>query len=189
MGNLAGFNAANVDIENKFDAVPAGDYVVIVTDSNYGPTNDGNGERLSLDLEIQEPEQFRGKKLWDNLNMVNANQTAVEIAIRQLGQLCMAANVPEPDDSQQLHFIPVIATVAIDKRDKTRNQVKAYKKLEGSAAGAGQVTPFQRPTAARQEPAPAQQTQPAAQQAPAQAAQQTAPAQAAAANTPPWMRK
>ena len=180
MGNLAGFNANNVDTENKFDPVPAGDYVVVVTDSDYGPTNDGNGEKLALDLAIQEPEQFRGRTLWDNLNLVNQNSTAMDIATRQLGQLCLAAGIPEPDDSSELHFKPIVATVAIDKRDKTRNNIKAYKKIE--TQGGGQVAPFERP-AAQAAPVAA----PVEQGAPVAAA--AGGGQAAPANTPPWMRK
>ena len=169
------FNAQGVDITSSFDAIPAGDYEAMVTDSTMKTTKDGSGQYLELTLEVQAG-QFQGRRLWDRININNRNQKAVEIAQRQLAQLCHATGVLQLQDSQQLHHIPVIMKVAA-KNDAERgmvNEVRGYK----ARAGLGQQAPaFQAPRTAAAH-MPQQAAQPAAA-TPPWAAQP-------AAATPPW---
>jgi hypothetical protein len=75
------FDATHVDITNHYEAIPAGDYEAMVTDSQMKSTKDGSGQYLELTLEIQSG-QFQGRKIWDRLNLQNRNAKAVEIAQR-----------------------------------------------------------------------------------------------------------
>lgn len=158
--NLAtgAFDASNIDPSPRFDPIPAGDYPVIIASSEMKHTKDGQGQYLELTLEIQAGE-FSGRKLFDRLNLHNSNRQAVEIAQRQLSQICHAVGVLQVTDSEQLHFKPLVAMVKLrparEKYDAS-NEIKGYK----AASGAPVQTTFQRPTAPAANPAPARAAAP-----------------------------
>ena len=92
MANLAGFDASQVPEQQEFSALPEGQYVVIATASEMKPTKSGNGQFLQFTFEVLDGPQ-KGRKLWARLNLVNPNQTAVDIAQRELGAICRAVGV------------------------------------------------------------------------------------------------
>lgn len=146
------FNAEGVDTTSQFDAIPAGDYEAMVTASQEKTTKDGGGSYLELTLEIQGG-QFQGRRLWDRLNLQNRNPKAVEIAQKQLAQLCHATGVLQLNDSEQLHNRPVIVKVSAKHDDyagEIRNEVKGYKSKAANASQGG----FQAPRAAAPAAAP-----------------------------------
>lgn len=154
------FNASTVEPAQSFDPVPPGDYLVHIKDSEMADTKTG-GQMLKLTLEILDG-QYKGRLVWDRLNLVNNNPQAVEIAYRTLSAICHAAGVIDCQDSSQLHGRPMVAKIKVkpgDDRYDPSNEVRAY-----SAANAAQPQ-----TAAPIAPAPVA----------------TAPADTA---TPPWKR-
>jgi len=151
------FDATHVDPTPRFDPIPAGDYRVIITASEMKFTKDGSGQYLELTLEVQGGE-FSGRKLFDRLNLNNSNRQAVEIAQRQLSQICHAVGVLQVADSEQLHYKPLVAMVTVRpprEQYAASNEVKGYK----AASGAPVNQQFQ-----------AARTAPAANPAPARAA-------------------
>ena len=153
------FNAADVQPTSDYSPLPNGEYLVVVLASDMKPTKSG-GQYLELELEVLDG-NFKGRKLWDRINLVNTNPKTVEIAQRQLSSLCHAIGVMNVTDSAQLHNIPVIATIKYKDPQNgygASNEVRGYKKAND------QSTP----------------------QAPQQ---QTAPTTQAAGATPPWGRK
>lgn len=141
------FSAEGIDIRSNYEAIPAGDYESMVTASEMKSTKDGTGQYLELTVEIQSG-QFQGRRLFDRLNLSNRNPKAVEIAQKQLAQLCHATGVLQVQDSQQLHNRPIIMKVAVrnDPERGPSNEIKGYK-----AKGAiQQAAPFQAPRAAAQ---------------------------------------
>ena len=143
---LLNFDASTIDPTNTFDAIPAGEYEVIITDSTLKATKDGTGQYLELKLEIQSG-QYHGRNLWDRLNLQNRNATAVQIAQRQLSQICHATGVMQVAESSMLHNRPMIAKVAVRQepgRDPS-NEVKGYRTANANVAAAGAA--FQRPAA------------------------------------------
>lgn len=133
MAQLNGtFDASGVDTSNNFDALPAGEYQVIITQSEFKMTKNGSGSYLELRQEVQDG-QFRGRLLFDRLNLDNSNQKAVEIAQKQLAQICHAIGVMQVSDSEQLHNRPMVAIVKVrnDPQYGTSNEVKGYKPLPG----------------------------------------------------------
>ena len=134
MANLAGFDAATVDPQQTFDAIPAGKYVAAITDSEMKPTKAGTGSYLELVFEILEGE-YRGRKLWARLNLDNPNEMTVQIAKGELSAICRAAGVMTPKDSQDLHDIPMVITVKCKTRDdngELTNEVKGFAKRESA---------------------------------------------------------
>jgi hypothetical protein len=111
--------------------------VVIATASEMKPTKSGTGQFLQFTFEVLDGPQ-KGRKLWARLNLVNPNQTAVDIAQRELGAICRAVNVIKPSDSAELHNKPMLITVAveIDDRKRESNIIKKYEAVSAGAAAA-----------------------------------------------------
>lgn len=104
MANL-NFNAATVAPVSANIVVPAGWYNVIIEHSEVVPTAAGTGTILKLRYSIVDGE-FKGRKIFGQLNIVNPSPMAQEIAQKQLSAICHAVNVIQCNDSQQLHNIP-----------------------------------------------------------------------------------
>ena len=83
------FDATTVEPNKPLEALPPGRYVVQIVNSEMRPTKDGMGQYLWLELDVLEGE-YAGRKLFDRLNLINANPTTVEIAQRTLSAICHA---------------------------------------------------------------------------------------------------
>ena len=177
----ATFDATTVEPNKPFDILPLGRYVVQIVASEMRATKDGQGQYLWLELDVLEGE-LQGRKLFDRLNLVNANPTTVEIAQRTLSAICHAVGKLQVQDSEELHLIPFVADVKVQP-SKTEgygpSNTLRYLPLE---------QPKTAPTGARTAPPPAS--------ARAGLRPGTVPAQAPAAApvarpgglTPPWRR-
>ena len=172
------FDASTVEPAAPRELLPPGRYTAQIVQSEMRPTKAGDGQMLWLELDVLDG-PYQGRKLWDQLNLVNRNQQTVEIAQRTLSAICHAVGQIQVSDSEQLHFRPMAVNLAVevDDRDKAlapelqrkRNKVKGYGPV---AAGAQPVRPAPAVAAARP---------------PAPAPAPTRPVAAAAA-TPPWRR-
>ena len=132
MANLNGFNANNVDPATDFEAIPAGKYLSVITESGMKPTKSGSGSYLELVFQIIEGE-YRNRRLWARLNLDNPNELTVQIAKGELSAVCRAVGVLQPKDSCELHNLPLVITVKCKKREDTGdivNEVKGYGKKE-----------------------------------------------------------
>lgn len=130
------FDANQVDPTNHFDPVPAGEYPVMIVDSEMKPTKSGNGEYLQLELVIIDG-PYKDRLAWDRLNLTNPNQTAVEIAQRTLSQICHAVGVMNVTDSVQLHDKPMIARLShrpAQGEFNATNEIKEYKAMQNPAS-------------------------------------------------------
>ena len=106
------FDASTVEPTAPFDVLPPGKYRVQLVASEMRPTKDGMGQYLLLELDILEG-QYAGRKLFDRLNLVNANPDAVQMAQRSLSALCRAAGKMQVSNSEQLHLIPLMIDVKV----------------------------------------------------------------------------
>lgn len=140
--NLQGFNAQEVEPQSSFDPIPAGEYTAMITDSEMKPTKNGAGEYLQLVFDICDGEH-EGRKVFARLNLNNPNQTAVEIAQRELSAICHAVGVLTPNDSSDLHDKPMTIKVKIRQSPgyDPQNEISAYKALGGSSGGGAQSKP------------------------------------------------
>lgn len=136
MASLTGFDASKVEPTKAFTPLPAGAYKVAITTSENKLNSKQNGTYLALELTVLDGEH-KGRKLYENLNLKNPSQQAVEIARGTLSAICRAVNVLTPNDSAELHGKPMVAKVALEKRKdngEMTNRVKAYKSLAEAAA-------------------------------------------------------
>ncbi len=167
------FETANVAPAQSRELLPPGKYAVQVVASEWKDTSTG-GQMLVLEIDILDG-AHQGRKMWDRLNLENANPKAVEIAEETLRDICLAQGKIGCDDSEELHFIPMTATVKVrpagpDKKGIFReasNEIGGYKALESAPAPA-RHTPVAAPRVAAVA-APAAAAAPVAANAPASA--------------------
>lgn len=134
MANLDGFDAREHEPTGGPDALPAGEYLAMATDSEMKSTKSGNGKYLQIAWKVLDG-PHEGRMLWSRLNLENPNQTAVDIAKRELSAICHAVGVLRPKRSEELHGVPVMLRVGVRKRPDTgdlSNEVKGYKPASGS---------------------------------------------------------
>jgi hypothetical protein len=164
------FDATHVQPQEPFSVIPGGKYKLQIVASEIRATNNGAGQYLWFEIEILDGE-YQGRKLWDRLNLWNDNAQAVEIAQRTLSAMCHATGQLHVEDSEALHFKPMIGTVRVrpagpgkdGKQYDASNEIRGYEAVNGAAP---------------------------AQAAPAAAVQQAAaPAPAPSAAAMPWKRK
>lgn len=137
MGNLSGFDASKVK-PTSFEPLPAGWYTVVITESENKPTKAGTGSYLQLTLEVVDGE-YKGRKLFERLNLENPNAQAVEIARGTLSAICHAVNVLTPRDSSELHNKPMQANVSLRRRadnGEMTNEIKGYRDSKASSGSA-----------------------------------------------------
>ena len=136
MADLRGFDANQVEPAVGFEPVPADKYLAVITESEMKDTKAGTGRYLELTFQIIEGE-YKNRLLWARLNLDNPNLTAVQIARAELSAVCRAVGVMAPNDSVELHNLPLVIHVGCQKRkdtDEITNVIKGYSKKETASA-------------------------------------------------------
>ena len=193
---IQAFNAQQYDPTQGGGSLPVGRHPVIIESSEVKANKANDGGYLQLNVKLIDGPQTGTTGAY-RLNLYHSNPQTAEIAHRQLSAICHVIGVFNVQDSQQLHNIPFIVEVGLQKGEeaaqKGYTEVKKVFDINGNEPGkAGQGAPAAQP---QQQPA-AQgdfgQQQPAAQpqgNAPAwgggQPAQQQ-PQGAPAGNAPAW---
>lgn len=181
MANFS-FDATTVEPDSGMSPIPAGSYIAQAIESEIKPTKNGTGQYVQFTWKVLDG-QYKGRLIFDRINVKNANQVAEQIGQKQLSALCHAAGVLRLQDTMQLHNRPVKVRVVMRKDDQygDSNEVKGYEPagVVGAMPPAAPA-PFAQPAAAPAYAAPAQPAPPPQWGAPAPAA---APA---AASAPPW---
>lgn len=146
-------------------------------ESDVTPTRDGTGQKLEVVAEcLTEP--YRGRKVFDSINIVNKSAQAQAIGQGQLSALCRAAGFADKlEDSEQLHHRPFWAKLKIEEYFSNKHQRQMQKNVfkqfmfDGCEDGASANPPEQK----------AQAQQSAPRQAPANTS--------AGAPSRPWLKK
>lgn len=106
------FDATGIDPAVAYEVLPAGKYRAQIVESEMRVTRNGMGQFLWLMLDVVEgPHQ--GRKIFDQLNLVNPSPTTVEIAQRTLSAICHATGKLQVKDSEELHLIAMTIQVAV----------------------------------------------------------------------------
>jgi len=106
------FDATSVEPTTPYELLPAGKYRAQIVESEMRVTRNGMGQFLWLMLDILDGEH-KGRKTFDQLNLVNPNPTTVEIAQRTLSAICHATGKMQVSDSEELHLIPMTIQVKV----------------------------------------------------------------------------
>ena len=151
MADLQGFDANKVEPTTVFDPIPAGKYLAMITASEMKPNKAGTGQFLELAFTIIEGE-YKNRQLWARLNLENPNELAMKIAQGELSAICRAVGVMTPNDSVELHNLPLVIRVRCKKRkdnDEITNEIKGYAQTDAVTGrpqqAATNTPPWRRP--------------------------------------------
>ena len=154
LNNLNLSDEQYVDDREGFELLPAGEYKAHIIKSSADTNKKETGIILTLEFDILEG-QYKGRKIWDRLNIQHENSQAEEIGRRQLRKLVEILGLPLTlDDSEKLHFKPVIVVLKVEKRKdngQDANRVSYYKSVNAATSA---------PTAVVAAPAEAPKAQP-----------------------------
>lgn len=135
--------AANTEDNHStggFDVVPSGVYEVALRMAEMRENKAGTGQYLYMEFVITEGE-YKGSVLFERLNLLHPNATAVRIANQKLNQICAAAKKANVEDTDDLLNIPIEATVETtatgDEQYPTNTEIKKFEHLEGEAFDGG----------------------------------------------------
>ncbi|MCR5414829.1 MAG: DUF669 domain-containing protein [Kiritimatiellae bacterium] len=139
------FDATAITPTRDFDALPPGTYEAVITDSEAKAMKSGNGMGFNFTFEVVSGE-CKGRKVFAWLTYEHrTSPDAQRIGREQLSAMCRAAGIERLTDTAQLHNIPLLVTVAVDRNDATRNIVKKVAPRKAAAPA---------PQASSQETAP-----------------------------------
>lgn len=139
MADLGGFDASQVK-DSEFEALPAGEYRAVISESERKKTKDGASELLQVKLQIVDG-PFKNRTVIDRFNLWNKNPEATTIAQQQFKKVCEALNIIKPADSSALHMKPLMIKLAVKEYNgKDQNEVKGYKAALSSSAPAAAST-------------------------------------------------
>jgi len=168
----ATFDATGIEPVKPLEVLPPGQYPAQIVRTDMRLTRDGMGQFLNVEMDVLEG-PYKGRKLFDRLNLVNNNTQTVEIAQRTLSAICHATGRLQVQDSEELHLIPFMAVVQVQPPKNGYGETNKVR-----------YQPLQR-TAPAQQPAPA--SPPAAPPPAAAPTPQASPA-AGGFKTAPWKR-
>jgi hypothetical protein len=141
------FNPTEHEPSKSFEVLPTGWYTLLIEDAAVKDTKAKNGKYLELTMQVTEGE-FKGRKVWKRITLVNPSAKAVEIGVRDLAGLGQACGMTAIEDSAELKDRVIQARIVIrkDKDDKDaepENDVQAFRSSDGKsqAASSGDSTP------------------------------------------------
>jgi len=126
------FDATAHDTEQRdYEEIPNGIYKMEIEASDVAETSNGSGTILKTTNVVVEPEEYKGRKLFNNYNLENKNPQAQEIGQKQFASLCRAIGVTEVEDSEDLHFQTFTVKIGLGKPSKdgqypARAEIKKY---------------------------------------------------------------
>lgn len=135
MADLGGFfGGEKFDVNDpknasEFDSLPGGDYKVVITNSEEKTTKSGDGKYLALTLQVVAGE-FQNRKIFENLNFVNNNETAVRMARATWKSILVACRMNSVDNSCEVHGIPMILRIAYTEKLKDKNNSALGKEIK-----------------------------------------------------------
>ena len=143
MANLGNYNANDYDPAAAFEPLPEGEYLVAITDSAIKLTKAGNGKYAQFEFTVMDGD-LKGRKVWDRLCIEHPKAKAQKIARERLSAICHAVGVLEPGDTVNLHNLPLLAKVAVKRRDdngELTNEIKGYRPKEAVKAKSAPKAP------------------------------------------------
>lgn len=141
------FDATSVTPQS-FDPLPGGWYNAVLVEGLETPTKNnaetGNTYYAAV-FEVIDG-QYKGRKLFHNFNFKNTNEKAVQIAYEQLATICHAVGILKLNVMDQLFGKPMQVKVklkaavmeddGVTEKYEAGNEIKGFKAIEGSGAGA-----------------------------------------------------
>lgn len=122
------FNAEKHAGRMGFNVIPKARYKARIIKSEMKKNKNTEGSQCVLQFKIVDG-QHKGSIIFTRLNLINANEQAVQIANNELGTICDACKKPVVRDSEELHGIDMWIDVDIKPADANYpegNVIKNY---------------------------------------------------------------
>lgn len=117
MNTSLDFDATQHDPEDipsgSYEPLPPGQYEALVDKSEIKDTKKG-GSMIVLTWKVLEGD-YAGRLIWQNITWSNANEKAEAIGRARLSNVCHAVGKPKIADTADLHDIPCLITLDIEK--------------------------------------------------------------------------
>ncbi len=151
MNNFWAQNNFNANDEQHnsdgFTAIEPGEYVAIITDTEWKEPNGGGLPMLQATLQIVEGD-CKGRMLFDYLCVNHVQDNVKSMAMKKMASICRAINTPTPQDDSELHDKPLVIKVGYQKKkdpaDDLRNNVKKYAPLGNGGTSPAPATKAQK---------------------------------------------
>jgi len=135
------FNANEVEpADNDFSPLPAGDYKVIITQTEDKVTSDNpRNKYLSITFDLADEGKYKGRKIFENLNLWRdgtreTDPKTVSIAQQNLSAICRAVGKMKIKDTQELCGKPILVTLKITPASGNYgagNRITKYQSING----------------------------------------------------------
>ncbi|HRK69438.1 MAG TPA: DUF669 domain-containing protein [Hyphomonas sp.] len=111
--------------QRDFGNVPDGIYKLEITASEVSIKNENTREQattVKVTYDIIEPEEYKGRKIFNNFNVEHPKAQVQEIGQRQFSCQLRAIEMTEsPEDTDELHMIAFMAKIGMGKDSKEKN--------------------------------------------------------------------
>lgn len=167
------FNSNDYEPLGTFEAIPPGNYTVQIEKTELRTTKKGDGHYVWLEMVVLEG-QYKGRKLWDQINIDNPSVKCAEMGRKAFGDLVRAAGYQKVSNTDVLLQSIVVAVVKVKD---SQNEIRTYKSTNQGDLGQPQPPtgqPWVNPAGDQQAPQSEQAPQMPADNQPA---------------VPPWMRQ
>lgn len=144
MGNLSDitFNAASSQSAtgSKFEPLPAGTYRVTVFESEKRRNKKDNGNYVVLNMQVVSGD-YKGRRVRQFFNVEHDDEATEARGKADFEKVLFAVNVLKPDDTSQVHGIPMLVRIAIkdDPQFGKQNVVRDYMRDDGYLADGEQL--------------------------------------------------
>lgn len=127
-----GFDATTVDPRGEYTPVPAGIYDAAIVATEEKRTKAGDGSYLKLTLQILSG-PFKGRTLYDMLNLDNPKPDTVKIAQQTVSAICHAVNKLHVTREEEWIGIPIQIKTSIRKNEEygDREKIDRYMRRAG----------------------------------------------------------
>ena len=122
------------------EPIPAGEYQLIVTDAKEVRNRADTGSLVKVTNQVRGGD-WDGRKIFDNFNVENPSQKAVEIGVGQLKQLCLACGIKRLSRPEELMGCAYLGDVQIEEASNgfpAKNLITDRRPIGGQAAAAAQ---------------------------------------------------
>lgn len=130
MAYMDGFDANKVDPSEPALPIPEGKYLATVFESARKDNKNGSGQHLEVKFRIQDGE-YKNRVITNRFNLWHQSEKAKSISWGEMSALCRATGVMKPNDSSDLHNIPLEIAVGVtnpDDKGRIYNEINGYAK-------------------------------------------------------------
>ena len=137
-GRKTKFNTKGKDGKKTNSLIPAGEKLLVeVEQSDYVQNRNGDGHIAKFTIGVIKGD-YKGRKVFLNLNLDHPNEKAVEMAEAEFVSLIRSCKLTAVEDTEELHNIPFMIEVGIqastNKQYDDQNNIRKYWAVEKKSA-------------------------------------------------------